>query len=814
MSVRIRRPRHDELTIRTFSLDRLHARIDLAMRAPITLVVADEGLGKSTLIRDHLALRAVSHLRFTAGPEHAAPAELLRGLAATFRNVCPALARSTGPASLQLERGDGEAVATAWAREHLIDVTATVVLDDLHNVLTEPRCAAFLGALIQATIPRMRWVLAVRDAAALPVPRWLASGSCDLPIESEELRLQPDEIATAFARAGISLSADQARALFAATEGWPLGLRVALARGRPSAKLTRDDVYDGLVDAALRRFTEEERARVYEIACAGRFDGVLLAALECDAQLGPALADAELVHELDDETYAFYEPCRSRLLQRVDELGTERRTAVLDRAASALARVERWPEAISLRIRAGDEERLAAAVDRRGFKALDRGDVAVAAAALTALGDATLMRHPTALAIKAALASLEESFDVSEAWFRLAIDTARDDERREIVLRYAMDLVRRGRPDAIELLRAEAVKETRAHADADAALWALLGTAYVSEHRLAEAREAVRHALVRLPGVDDDALRARILHQASYVALNDGDHAGAKALAERALARADETFSYDLAARALSVLFNVAMLHEDDVPAARAALRRLEEAGRKAGSDGLRLYAILNAYSIEVDAGDVAALERLHAQLGEMQVLLTPMVSEGLLPAQALRAAWDGRFEHAYEMLAPGAEKLFDDDRIAYRWAEVAVYGAAAGKGDGARVAIARSRESLGRLAVDQPLAVRTAAYLALAETLLGDDEAAGRALTAAHFAAVSAHGRIRTLVEAIAAFCECRAGGIASVLLLGDRLDELERCELGGVARFIGRLPMSSVEPQRMSRRAERVAAPTGALR
>ena len=761
------------------------------MRAPITLVVADEGLGKSTLIRDHLALRTVTHLRFTAGPEHAAPAELLRGLAATFRNVCPALARSTGPASLQLERGDGEAVATAWAREHLGGVTATVVLDDLHNVLTEPRCAAFLGALIQATIPRMRWVLAVRDAAALPVPRWLASGSCDLPIESEELRLQPDEIATAFAGAGISLSADEARALFAATEGWPLGLRVALARGRTSAKLTRDDVYDGLVDAALRRFTEEERARVYEIACAGRFDGVLLAALECDAQLGPALADAELVHELDDETYAFYEPCRSRLLQRVDELGAERRTAVLDRAASALARVERWPEAISLRIRAGDEEGLAAAVDWRGFKALDRGDVAVAAAALTALGDATLMRHPTALAIKAALASLEESFDVSEAWFRLAIDTARDDERREIVLRYAMDL-----------------------ADADAALWALLGTAYVSEHRLAEAREAVRHALVRLPGVDDDALRARILHQASYVALNDGDHAGAKALAERALARADETFSYDLAARALSVLFNVAMLHEDDVPAARAALRRLEEAGRKAGSDRLRLYAILNAYSIEVDAGDVAALERLHAQLGEMQVLLTPMVSEGLLPAQALRAAWDGRFEHAYEMLAPGAEKLFDDDRIAYRWAEVAVYGAAAGKDDGARVAIARSRESLGRLAVDQPLAVRTAAYLALAETLLGDDEAAGRALTAAHFAAVSAHGRIRTLVEAIAAFCECRAGGIASVLLLGDRLDELERCELGGVARFIGRLPMSSVEPQRTSRRAERVAAPTGALR
>ncbi len=783
------------------------------MRAPITLIVAGEGLGKSTLIRDHLALRETAHLRFSAGAEHATPGELLRGLSATFRDVCPTMGRSTRAAALQLERGEGEGVATAWACEHLADVTATVVLDDLHNVMSEPRCAAFLSALIQATVPRMRWVVAVRDAASLPVPRWLSSGLCDLPIESDEFRVQPHEIVTAFAAAGAALSAADAAALFDATEGWALGLRVVLAGGLRPGKLTRDDVYDGLVEAALLRFTEDERARVYEAACAGRFDAGLLAAFESDSRLGPALSDAELVRELDAGTYAFYEPCRDRLLQRVDELSAERRTAVLDRAASGLARVDRWPEAIALRIRACDEERLAAAVDRRGFKALDHGDVAVAAAALAALSDATLARHPTALAIKAALASLDESFDVSEAWFRLAIETAHDDERREIVLRYAMDLVRRGRPDAIELLGVEAARETRAPADADAALWALLGTAYVAEHRLAEAREAVRHALVRLPGVTDDALRARILHQASYVALNDGDYRGAKSLAERALARADETFLYDLAARALSVLFNVAMLHEDDVPAARAALRRLEEAGRKAGSDGLRLYAILNAYSIEVDAGDVAALERLHAQLGEMQVLLTPMVSEGLLPAQALRAAWDGRFEHAYEMLAPGAEKLFDDDRIAYRWAEVAVYGAAAGKSDAARVAIGHSRESLGRLAVDQPLAVRTAAYLALAEMLLGDDDAAVQALTAAHFAAASAHGRVRTLVEAIAAFHGCRAGGVAAVLLLGDRLDELERCELGGVARFIGRLPTSSVEPH-AARRTKSAAVSAGALR
>jgi hypothetical protein len=269
-------------------------------------------------------------------------------------------------------------------------------------------------------------------------------------------------------------------------------------------------------------------------------------------------------------------------------------------------------------------------------------------------------------------------------------------------------------------------------------------------------------------------------------------------LAERALARADDAFLYDIAARALSVLFNLAMLDEDDVPAARRALARLEDAGRKAGSDSLRLYAILNAYAIEVDAGDVVALARLDADLAEMHVLFTPTVSEALLPAQALRAAWEGRFEHAYDMLANGVDKLFDDDRIAYRWAEIAAYAAAAGKCDDARRAAQSSHASLVALEPDKPLAVRTAAYLALAHTLLGDEDATRDAIAAARAAAGDGNARFAVLVEAVAAFDACRSHDAAAYLALGDALDELDRRDLRGVARFLGRLPipMPAVEP------------------
>ncbi len=293
---------------RAFLPERLYSRFDDARRAPITLLIGEEGLGKSTLIRDYLARGGTPYLRFTAGPEHAAPGDLLRGLARTFGTLSPAMARSCGIAVQKLEAGDGAGVALSWAREHLADVTATVVLDDLHHVLGVPRCASFLVDLIEATIPNVSWILAVRDAGALPVPRWLSSGRCGLPIESDELRIRPHEIVREFERAGVALDDDAAIALCERTQGRPLGLRVALATGRIDGALTREEVYERLVDAAFARCTREQSDRLFELATIGRFDDAVLTALECAPRFRELLDDCELVHAVDDASDALHEP--------------------------------------------------------------------------------------------------------------------------------------------------------------------------------------------------------------------------------------------------------------------------------------------------------------------------------------------------------------------------------------------------------------------------------------------------------------------------------------------------------------------------
>jgi len=780
-----------------FPRDRLFLRLDAARRAPIALVVAGAETGKSTAVRAYLAARAIAHVRVGHQPE------FLRGLVDSFGAVAPALRSSASGALARFAGGDGEGTVLSWLCEHLAGVATTVVVEELELIGAEPRSVALLRGLIDATIPRIRWILVGREAAAFPVARWLAGSLTDLPVDDDDLRIDLGEARAAAAAAGLVLDELLLAKLHRAAAGSPLRLAVALASGRADEGESHAELYDRLAAAALDACDERTHQQWCEAALVGRFDAALLRAIDprtdAEATLA-ALTAAGFVYADDDGTRAFHEPFRERLLAHLQALPRARREASYARAAAALEANGRWPEAVALRMRAPDGERIACALEARGFRAIDSGEIATVREALEAVPDEILNRHPIALAMRALVASLDESYDLSEAWFRMAIDAASESVRRSIVVRYGLDLVRRGRTDVIELLEAEAARGGAAEGDDFAAeLYGLLGTAYVGARRLDDAREAARRALSRLHDVSDVGVRARILHQAAYVALNDGDYVAAKDLAKRAYETAESAYLYDLAARALSVLHNVAVFYDDDLPAGRRALAKLDGAARKAGSTTLRLYAILNAYGLEVDAGDNEEIARLDGELRELRIFLTPMASEALLPAQALRAAWDGRFEHAYGLLAPSAEKLFDDDRTAYRWAEVAVYAAAAGKRSESAAAIRRCRDTLRKADPADRLMFRARAYLALAEILLAHDGRARSALAELRVLARRGGPRFAALVEAVRGLYLRWTSGWHGAPPLAEAFENLERLDLGGVARFFGALPLPSSDRARL---------------
>lgn len=441
----------------------------------------------------------------------------------------------------------------------------------------------------------------------------------------------------------------------------------------------------------------------------------------------------------------------------------------------------------------------AAWLEQDGFRAFDSGQVAAVRLALAAVPNHVLAAHASALALKAMVASLDGRFDLADVWFDMALRDAPGSIRSEIVLRYGLDLVRRARSDVIAFLTAEIGKGGLSEAGS-VQLTALLATAYVGSHRLDDARRMARKALQRIHVVEGDSARARVFHQAAYVALNDGDMPSANDLANLALEHAERAELYDVAARALSVLHNLSAGVEDDPAAARAYLVRMADCARRATNPVLTLYSLMNLYELDVDAGNLAGIESLDAELAELRIFLTPMASESLLPAQALRAAWEGRFEHAHSLLAPSAEKQFDEDRRAVRWAEVAAYAAAAGMRAESARAIGKCRAALRRTRPTDRSALRAQAFLAIAEILLAHDGRARSAIAGLRTAARRAGPRLGALVEAVRALYARWSGGSDEPFALPDALDKLQFVEFGGIARFIEALSLPTSPQARVA--------------
>jgi len=747
-------------------------------------------------------------VRFDAAPEHGSPSEFLRGFGAAFGDLIPAMRSSGSSVALRFASDEDDDAALAWAREHLTATETTIVLDQLHHVLAVPRIAEFLTHLIDATVPRLHWILIGRETGFLPVARWMATGIVSLPVDDADLRVDFDELRSAVISMRAPLDERALQQLHARTEGWPLGLSVALSAGIAGASESREALYDTLVDAALRARDEAAQDRLFQSALVARFDETLL------VRLGYVASDviAELtalgfVYDLEGGSFAYHDSYRRVVLERLDSLDAQRRARLIDKAAEALAALGRWSEGIVLRIRGGDPSRIADALESRGFAPIDLGETTVVRDALAAIPDEELRARPLGLALKAALASLDDRFDLAEAWFQIALDAAGPALRREIVVRFGLELVRRERPDAIALLEDETAR-TVEKSELDAALWGLMGTAYVAAQKMNEARAAAQQALQGLAEVRDPAQRARILHQAAFVALNDRDFVSAKDLATSALHVAESALNYDVTARALSILYALAIDVDDDAATSRHYLHRLAESARKAGSPQLRLYATLGIYELEVLAGDTAVIERLDVELRELEVFLTPAASQALLPAQALRASWDGRFDHAYSLLAPSAEKQFDDDRRAQRWAEAAVYAAAAGRRGDATQAMLRSRKALRNVESQNRWALRTHAYLAIATILLAHEGRARSALAGLRILARKGGPRFEALVETIRALNGRWSTGWHGKPSLAECLDRLESLDLGGVARFLGAIPLPSTDQARFGllSEAERV--------
>ncbi len=447
----------------------------------------------------------------------------------------------------------------------------------------------------------------------------------------------------------------------------------------------------------------------------------------------------------------------------------------------------RYAEVLARYCAADDREAVLRLLDRHGMSLIDSGAADVVRTCLSRfVGNDE--RDAALIAVKAALASQAGHHDAAEAWFNQAIALARDPElEASLVYRSSLGLLRRGRTDCIDALERCAARSSSLETE----LLATLSTAYVVANRLDDARRAAWRARDQIGRSVRACREPRTLHQIAYAALRCGEFAEAKRFARETVSCALHQGNHDLASRGYSVLYELAQVIECDP---EQALRYIEAAGEcaaKSGDAHVRVWATMGALYIEADRGNVTAMRALEASLDAVDVVQSPEESgEALLPVEALRRAWNGEFAQAYRLLGESAEVQITADRRALRFAEMALYAAAAGLKDEARTSVDSAEWAMHEALSDTRHALQAQAYLTLAAALASGVADAEPRLTRFLQNRLDHSPTMEALARSVRAVHAYWSGARNHGEVL-ESLDMMREQHLGGIARLFESLPV-----------------------
>lgn len=224
-------------------LQRLHKRLDLIAQMPLTLVSAPAGYGKTTALSAWLE-KTDLHAAWLSLDEYDNDLALFQAyLIAAIQRKAPTFGTEL---EAMTERGAPPSVQTFVAyfvRElDAVDRGIVLVLDDFH-VINNEDILGLIRELIRHPHPKFHLVLLTRHDPRLPLSQWRARNKL-IDVRSADLRFNLEET-TAFLQAasGRSIDGEIVANLYATTEGWIAGLRLAVL----SMAVAKEDVESYLV---------------------------------------------------------------------------------------------------------------------------------------------------------------------------------------------------------------------------------------------------------------------------------------------------------------------------------------------------------------------------------------------------------------------------------------------------------------------------------------------------------------------------------------------------------------------------------------
>ncbi len=776
------------------SRPRLDRQIAKWLSGAISLAYGGPGTGKSLAIADYFSRSGRPFTSCALVDEVLSPRDFVVGLG----DALAVHVRGTSPLSaLASELFDTErnvAMALdAWLRAQIPDIGLTIVIDDIRDFRQIELIADLLVTIAERTRDHVRWCFIGRDVSFFPLPSWLANGISSVPLESHALSFNESDAVRLGQLRKSELKPATIRRLVDDLKGWPhaVAWAIEVLDDKAVAALAASNPIPALFQATLSLFDGQDKTKLLETSVLPDLDHRVLHALSS--------RPADEVARLRSRVPSLFEyrmPLRYRSEVRNEltamfngDIG--RHQNAMRTAATALESAGRAEAALAVLMTLADGPSVAALLEREGVALADRGAWRIIDQALRFLDRAPVAEVPMILALRATSESSRDHFDTAEAWFRLAIEQSDDTaSKSSIAHRFALEAMRRGRPELVESLADIVLSTPQRDAGVELTIRATLATAFAMLDQAARADAEITAVLDLMHGDVPAKDRARIWQQAAFVSSRAERYEATRAYATRAFADASSCNAYNIAAVAQTLLYEVSIEADDDPSEALVHIDEIARFALLAGGVRLHLFALLATFSVHVERGDVPALEGLDRVLrGRELVQYDEFINQTLLPDEAMRAAWSGKFGRASRLVAGSVEQE-TGSRHFLRLAEHAVYLAAAGNVPEARQAIERALrwETLPFT----PRVGRTPSLIALAQLLCGDARAARQTLAHGTSANSGRSPRNEALFACIAALLAWSHG--ARSASLRDAIADLYAQNLGGCARLIAAIPSNMI--------------------
>jgi len=429
---------------------RLTEKLQANLNAPITMVAADAGCGKTTLIADFIRRQTRPTVWYQLDHTDADPVVFLSYVARGIQDIYPGFGEAIFPylaeANEEVTRFP-ERAADLLINELLqtVEQPLILVLDDYHHIGRNTIVHKLVDRLLQYSSDLLHLIITTRDYPPLAIMR-RRSQSAALVITRDDLLFNDAEVKGLFTQAlNIELQEKEVEEYRNRTNGWITALQLVrqvaeqeihAAAGQQRIDLhdilrrSEKDIFDYFAEEVLSREDEETRKLLFYLSLLESLPldlcSRLFPEMRCSAAL-PELVQKNVFLTIagDDgvvEEYRFHPLFRDFLLRRLrSEIGHAGVAAERNRIAEDFIKHKQWELALPHLLEAENYDRAAELIAEHGNDWIEAG-------AFTSLGQFAekvpsdvLERFPRAVLHRAEIARLQGEAETSSKLLHRAV---------------------------------------------------------------------------------------------------------------------------------------------------------------------------------------------------------------------------------------------------------------------------------------------------------------------------------------------------------------------------------------------------------